>query len=239
MKEKLYSLLLLQKIDNEIAWENAKRDRLPERIQEKEREIANLEKKYLQERNRIKELQIRIKRREIDAKSINDKIEKSKNELYGGKISDIKELKHLQKVIESLQEERDQVEEDLLILMDEEDNLKLEIRNIEKELLEIKEQLTEIQQKTIQEDRAIQEYIKKKEIERQEVVDRINDRSLIEKYLLLWNEKKGEAIVEIENAICSGCNLSLPSDVIYHLQNDDYLIMCPNCNRILIWKETS
>lgn len=238
MKDKLYALLQLQKIDNEIARENAKRKRLPERIQEKERLIANFEKKYQQERNSLRELQLKIKRKEIDAKAINDKIEKNKNELYGGKISDIKELKQLQKVIESLQEERDKVEEDLLLLMDEEDSLRFKISSIEKDLSELKEQLKDTQQKIKLEDTTIEENIQKKEVERKEIIKKINDSSLIEKYLILWKEKRGEAIVEIESAICSGCNLSLPSDIIYHLQNDDYLIVCPNCNRILIWKET-
>lgn len=239
MREQLYSLMLLQKIDNEIAKENTRCISLPVRIREKERQIANLEKKRQQEKNVLKEVQIRLKRKEIDSKALNDKIEKNKNELYGGKISDIKELKQLQKVIESLQVDLDKVEEDLLIIMDEEDSIKLRISKIERELSELKEQLKEIQRQVEQEENTIQQYIRKKERERKEIADQINDNSLMDRYLMLWNEKRGEAIVEIEGPICAGCNLSLPSDIIYHLQKDDCLIICPNCNRILIWKETS
>ncbi len=237
LKEQLYALLLLQKIDNEIAIEDSKRRCLPDRIRGKEEQIANLENKYQQESNGLKDLQLRIKRREMDAKAIIDKIEKNKNELYGGKISEIKELKQLQKVIETLQEEQDKIEEDLLILMDEEDNIKLKRRVLEKEISELKEQLSEIKKQVEQEDSVIKQLIEQKEIEKKEVVKQINDQSLVDRYNILWSDKNGEAIVEINGTICSGCNLSLPSDIIYHLQKDDCLIICPNCNRILVWKD--
>ena len=237
MKEQLYTLLLLQKIDNEIAVEENRRRCLPERILNKEGQIVNLENKYEQEKSGLKELQLKIKRREMDAKTINDKIDKNKNELFGGKISDIKELKQLQKVIESLQGEQDKVEEDLLILMDEEDGIKLKIGKLEREILDLKEQLNEVKKTVEQEDREIRQFIEQKGIERKEVIHQINDQSLIDRYNMLWNEKNGEAIVVIESSTCSGCNLSLPSDIIYHLQKDDCLIICPNCNRILVWKD--
>ena len=237
MKEQLYTLLLLQKIDNEIAVEENRRRCLPERILNKEGQIANLENKYEQEKSGLKELQLKIKRREMDAKTINDKIDKNKNELFGGKISDIKELKQLQKVIESLQGEQDKIEEDLLILMDEEDGIKLKISEMEKEISKLKEQLNEVKKTVEKEDREIKQFIEQKGIERKEFIHQINDQSLVDRYNILWNEKNGEAIVEIETSTCSGCNLSLPSDIIYHLQKDDCLIFCPNCNRILVWKD--
>jgi len=237
LKEQLYTLLLLQKIDNEIAIEDARRRCLPNRIGDKESQITNLENRYQQEKNGLKEIQSKIKRREMDAKAINDKIEKNKNELYGGKISDIKELKQLQKVIESLQEEQDKVEEDLLTIMDIEDSLKLKNSELERGILELKEQLNGIKRQVAEEDSAIQKFIEQKEIEKKEVIQQINDQALIDRYNILWNDKNGEAIVEIESSICSGCNLSLPSDIIYHLQRDDCLIICPNCNRILVWKK--
>ena len=237
MKEQLYALLHLQKIDNEIAVEERRRKCLPQRILSKEEQIANIENKYEQEKNGLKELQLKIKRKEIDVRAINDKIEKNKNELYGGKISDIKELKQLQKVIELLQEEQDKVEEELLILMDEEDCLKLKIVELEREALELKEQLKEIKKQVEQEDGQIRQFIEQKEVERKDIIQQINDQSLIDRYNILWSDKNGEAIVEIESSTCSGCNLSLPSDIVYHLQKDDCLIFCPNCNRILIWKD--
>ena len=236
-KEQLNTLLLLQKLDNEIAEEKTVLSRLPEQVEEKERQIADLEKKEQLEKDVLKELQLKIKRREIDAKAINDKIEKHKSELYSGKTSDIKELKQLQKVIELLQVDCDEVEEDLLLLIEEEDSFKLKVSAIEEELTKLQGQLAEIQKQVALEENKVKKFIREKEAEREDIADKINDKVLMDRYLVLWNDKKGEAIVEIEGSICTGCNLSLPSDIIYHLQKDDRLLTCPNSNRILLWKE--
>ncbi|MDD4765101.1 MAG: C4-type zinc ribbon domain-containing protein, partial [Atribacterota bacterium] len=169
--------------------------------------------------------------------AVNTKIDKHQDELYGGKTSDIKELKQLQKVIELLKKDRDKVEEELLVLMDEEDNIKERLSKAQEELNIAKEQLQERKIEISQQEKAVNARIEKKGRQREEIATKITDNELMKRYQILWEGKEGEVVVEIDSATCSGCNLSLPSDVIYHLQRDDVLITCPNCNRILIWKK--
>ena len=238
MREQLYALLILQEIDDEILKEKKKQKKLPARIREIEDTIRNIEKAYQNKKDHAKELQLKIKRKEIDASSVEAKIGKRQDELYGGKISDIKELKQLQKVIELLKKDRDKVEEDLLIVMDQEDTVKRELSEIEKELAQAKKQLEERQKEVRQQEQKIKQRIEEKNKKRAEITDKINSDELMKRYNMLWNEKEGQVVAEIEGPTCSGCNLSLPSDIIYHLQkNNGLLITCPNCNRILIWKD--
>jgi len=237
LREQLYTLLLLQDIDRDIVREEKRQKKLPARIKEIDNAKAEIEKITLDKKESLKELRSKIKRKEIDVKEVNTKIEKHQNELYGGKTSDIKELKQLQKVIELFKKDRDKIEEDLLVLMDEEDDFKIDLNEAEKELVKLDEQLQRRKKEVNQQDKEIKIMIEEKQKKRTEIVDKINDRELIDRYNMLWGEKEGEVIVEIEGTICSGCNLSLPSDIIYHLQRDDMLITCPNCNRILVWKE--
>ncbi len=238
LKEQLYALLMLQEIDGEILKEKKKQKKLPARIQEIEDVIKKIENKYQSKKDQSKELQLKIKRKEIDASSVEAKIQKRQDELYGGKISDIKELKQLQKVIESLKKDRDKVEEDLLIVMDQEDTIKRELSEIEKELVQAKKQLEERQKEVSQQEQKIKQCIEEKNKKRAEITDKITSGELMKRYNMLWNDKEGQVVAEIEGPTCSGCNLSLPSDIIYHLQkNHDLLITCPNCNRILIWKQ--
>ncbi|MBN2396331.1 MAG: hypothetical protein JXC36_07710 [Candidatus Atribacteria bacterium] len=238
MREQLYALLELQEIDLEILHEEKKQKRLPDSINEIEKVIENIEKRYLKEKESLKELQMKIKRREIDSKTIDAKIIKHQDELYSGKTSDIKELKQLQKVIESMKNDRDKIEEDLLIMMDEEDGYKEGIGKIEKELSQIKEQLKKRNLEVSQEEKEIQLRIQERNKKREEIISKITNHELLESYRMLWKEKEGKVVVEIDGPTCSGCNLSLPSDIIYHLQKDDLLITCPNCNRILVWKRS-
>lgn len=237
MKEQIYALLLLQEIDKDIVREENKQKKLPAKIHEIENIKASIEQKLNVEKENLKELQSKIKRKEMDAKALSTKIEKHQNELYGGKTSDIKELKQLQKAIELLKEDRDDIEEELLVLMDEEDYFKLNLNKANEELTKANYQL---QQKKEEVDRLEIEIIKNIEDKRHQrtgMADRISDNDLLKRYHMLWDEKEGEVVVEIDGQTCNGCNLSLPSDIIYHLQKDDMLITCPNCNRILVWKD--
>lgn len=239
MREQIYVLLKLQEIDSEIEDEERKQKRLPDRIREIGDIIENIEKKYQQKKENLKEQLVRMKRKEIDAKTINAKIDKHQDELYGGKINEIKELKQLQRVIETLKDERDRVEEDLLIFMEEEDNLKADLHEIEKELSQAKDRLENTKKEVDQQKKTINENIEQEKKKRAEIISKITNPGLLERYKLLWTEKEGKVVVEIEESTCSGCNLSLPSDIIYHLQRDDRLITCPNCNRILVWNKKS
>jgi len=54
---------------------------------------------------------------------------------------------------------------------------------------------------------------------------------------ILRKDKGGKAIMEVDGSICPGCYLDLPSDVIYQLQKNRKILICPNCSRILIWKD--
>ncbi|MDD4363183.1 MAG: C4-type zinc ribbon domain-containing protein [Atribacterota bacterium] len=237
MKEQLHALLLLQEIDTQINREEEKQKQLPAKIKEIQNIIAGIESRKNIGNENLKSIQLKIKRREIDAKAIDTKIEKHQNELYGGKTSDIKELKQLQKVIELLKADRDKVEEDLLIIMDQEDDLKVELQKIEQELSQAKNQLQKIEQDVNKQEKEISAFIEQKTQERKKIISSINKEDLINRYNMLWQEKEGLVLTEIEGSICSGCNLSLPSDIIYQLQKNSVLITCPNCNRILLWKE--
>ncbi len=75
------------------------------------------------------------------------------------------------------------------------------------------------------------------DIKRGEVLSKITDNRLLKEYELLRKEKGGKAIMEVNDSICPGCYLDLPSDVIYQLKKNRKIIICPNCSRILIWKD--
>lgn len=236
MREQIYTLLELQETDKEIVREKKLLKKLPARIIEIENLVSKKEKEYQKEKESLKELQLKAKRKELDVKAVSTKIEKHQNELYSGKTSDIKELKQLQKVIELLKKDRDKVEEELLVFMDEEDLLKERLSELEKGLNRAKEQLQQRKIDVSQKEKEINSRIEDKNRKREEIAVKITDNELMNRYQILWQEKEGNVVAEIDSATCSGCNLSLPSDVIYHLQRDEILITCPNCNRILVWK---
>jgi hypothetical protein len=121
--------------------------------------------------------------------------------------------------------------------MDKEDEIKANLKKADEELSKVNYQLQQKKEEVSQLEKEIEKRIEEKKEKRKEIAGRITDSDLLKRYNMLWDEKEGEVVVEIDGPTCSGCNLSLPSDIIYHLQRDDMLITCPNCNRILVWKE--
>ncbi len=58
-----------------------------------------------------------------------------------------------------------------------------------------------------------------------------NDLSL---YRSLLPRKSGVAVARVERGICQGCRIKLPMREIARLKNSDILVLCSSCGRILL-----
>ena len=129
-------LLELQQIDINIDEEEKKKKYLPVKVEGITKEIEELQSNQKNERAHYKELQIKLKKRELDLSDKCNKIKKHQEDLYGGKITDIKELKQLQKVIANYEKDKENVEDELLDLMEELEELNKSVKKIEEKLEE-------------------------------------------------------------------------------------------------------
>ena len=238
MIEEEYAILLeLQKFDIDIDEEEKKKRSLPLMTEGIAKVIQGLKDSLKNKNENYKNLQIKLKRKELDLAEKSNKINKHQEDLYGGKISDIKELKQIQKVIANYKEEKDSIEEDVLDLMEEMEDLDKSIGHLDKDL-KVKEK--EYKKRNEEMDLArlvIEKNMNSLNIKREEIFSKITDDRLLKEYELLRKEKGGKAIMEVDGSICPGCYLDLPSDVIYQLEKNRKIIICPNCSRILIWKD--
>lgn len=60
--------------------------------------------------------------------------------------------------------------------------------------------------------------------------------SVVKRYTLLREQRRGIAVVEAREGCCSGCNMNLPPQLYNSLYRGDDLITCPHCQRILIMR---
>ena len=135
MIEEQYDMLLeLQKIDIAIDEEEKKKRILPLTIEGITKKIQGLKDSLKSKNENYKNLQVKLKRIELDLTEKSNKIKKHQEDLYGGKISDIKELKQIQKVIANYQKEKDNIEEDVLDLMEEVEDLDKSISHLDEDL---------------------------------------------------------------------------------------------------------
>jgi len=236
--EEQYDMLLeLQKIDIDIDEEEKKKRDLPLTIEGITKKIQGLKDSLKNKNENYKNLQIKLKRIELDLTEKSNKINKHQEDLYGGKITDIKELKQIQKVIAHYKEEKDSIEEKILDLMEEMEDLDKSIGHLDEDLKvkekELKKRKEEIDSAML----VIEKDINFLNIKREEMLSKLTDGRLLKEYERLRKEKGGKAIMEVDGSICPGCYLDLPSDVIYQLKKNRKIIICPNCSRILIWKD--
>lgn len=238
MIEEQYDMLLeLQKIDIDIDEEEKKKRSLPLMIEEITKKIQGLKDSLKNKNENYKNLQIKLKRIELDLIEKSNKIKKHQEDLYGGKISDIKELKQIQRVIANYQKEKDSIEEDVLDLMEEVEDLDKSISHLDEDLKLKEEEFKKCKEEMDLAMIVIEKSMSSLNIKRGEILSRITDGRLLKEYELLRKEKGGKAIMEVDGSICPGCYLDLPSDVIYQLKKNRKIIICPNCSRILIWKD--
>lgn len=60
--------------------------------------------------------------------------------------------------------------------------------------------------------------------------------SLMRRYSMLREQRRGIAVVEARDGSCLGCNMNLPPQVYNSLFRGDEIITCPHCQRVLVLK---
>lgn len=237
MIEQIDIFLELQQIDDNIDEAERNKKTLPLKMKKIYKEILEVKNKLNLKTEEFKTLQVKMKRVELDLKEKSNKIEKHQEDLFGGKVSDIKELKQLQKVIGKYKEEKDQIEEDLLIFMEESENFQKIIIDFQEALKDKEEKYEKCKEETNANITKTVNMVNSLNNKRKKIIEKINDIRFLNQYELLRRDKGGDVILLVDNAICPGCFLDLPSDVVYHLKTDSSMVICPNCSRILIWRE--
>jgi hypothetical protein len=237
IEERYDWLLELQKIDIDIDEEEKKKRNLPLMIEGINKEIQGLKDSLKNKNENYKNLQIKLKRIELDLTEKSNKISKHQEDLYGGKITDIKELKQIQKVIAHYKKDKDSIEEKILDLMEEMEDINKSINNFSENLEEKEKQFKKRKEEIDSAMLVIENNINSLNINRKGILSKLTDARLLKEYERLRKEKGGKAIIKVDGSVCPGCYLDLPSDAIYQLKKNRKMIICPNCSRILIWKD--
>jgi hypothetical protein len=235
LKDKLNQLFKLQMIDNEIL-ENVRH------LKRLEAEDSQTHKQYLDlkvvHEKLDKEIQPIVDRAD-DIKADNVKhIEKKKDcedRLFNGD-TDPRDLQYLQKEREQYINLIKKNEDELVRLM-----VKVDSVNIKK--LEIEEKLNELEPQYKQE-------MGDRDSTRSELTDRVDelkkerkkfnsfeDKSLLGLYQKLQRENDGVALATLNDGVCEGCFVEVSKSTLTRMEEDEGIVRCPHCSRILVEPE--
>ncbi len=234
MDQQLSLLIQLQEVDGKIRSLTGQKKRLPEFLAglERKREAnkANLEsvKEALQAAQKNK------RDRDQDLEAGAQKVEKLKTR--SSEIKNNKEYQALLKEIETGEKENRAIEDEILALMEKIDAAAAAITAAEQRSRE-EEAALQAEQKQLEADFAkIEEELKGIERARQEVVKSIQP-DILGQYEKLFSTKSGIAIAEARSESCSGCFMSIPPQIFVNVKKNESIITCPNCHRMLYYKE--
>lgn len=234
MEEQLGLLIQLQEIDVKVRSLGEQRNRLPEALADLERRRAAAREDLDNVKEGLQTAQKNRRDRDQDLEAGVQKVEKLKSRT--SEIKNNKEYQALLKEIEAAQQENKAIEDDILVLMEKIDAAAAQITAAEQRAKE-EETAVLAEQKQMEETSAkLEEEMKSAEQARQVLMSRL-DHFVLARYQTLLAAKGGVAMAEARNESCAGCYMSIPPQVFVNVKKNESIITCPNCGRILYYKE--
>jgi predicted nucleic acid-binding Zn-ribbon protein len=169
---------------------------------------------------------------ELETQGIVDRIARSEQRLYSGAVKNPKELTDLQAEVAALRRRRQKLEEDLLTAM-------IELETAETTHTEAREHLDKTQASwsaqqadLLAEREALQARLAELGQKRAQLLPSIAAEDLAD-YQSLRRRKRGLAVVQVQDGICGGCGVGVPSSLEWQLRQEG-AGYCANCGRIVV-----
>ncbi len=234
MDQQLNMLIQLQEIDGKIRSLTDQKKRLPEFLADLERRRELHKADLANAKEALQTAQKNKRDRDADLEVGVQKVDKLKSRT--SEIKNNKEYQALLKEIETSEQENKRIEDEILVLMEKIDAAAAGITAAELRTRD-EEAALQSEQKQHEADFAkLEQELDIVEQGKKEVVALIQP-AILRQYRDLLNTKGGIAIAEARGESCSGCYMSIPPQVFVNVKKNESIITCPNCHRILYYKE--
>lgn len=176
--------------------------------------------------------QTRLRDMELELQSLVEKSHKVEGDLYGGRVSNPKELTALQDDLGSLKRHRGRLEDEMLVLMEEIETLMGTVHDLEARRENTDAALAgHLQDLRRTNDTLIVELETLRAQREQQVHDL--DEDLLRKYERLRERKAGVAVSAVVAGVCESCHFEIPSGRVDKVKEGPDLYTCDQCGRIL------
>ena len=230
MLPEIEQLLIIQDRDQKITKLNSDIERLPLEEQQAKQRLKSVIESVNSAESEIKGNEVEISKIELDIDTRKDSITKLKNQQLETKKNE--EFAAMEHSITNYQDEISQLEDSQLELMEkgEELNNSLEEANDihAKEQKVVDAELAIIKERKIQFSKKIEEL----KSDREKIASNI-DNDLLDRYNRIFKSKKGVAVSELVNDICSGCHMKVTPTTAGMVRAEKVVSTCDQCGRIL------
>ncbi len=171
---------------------------------------------------------------EFEADEVRAKIGEVEAKLYGGEVTDTRELSDLDADLKSIKNNLQTREDALLASLEQTEEGEAVAAQVQAILSDV-EARWKAGQSQLQAEKADLE----PEIERLRAVreeqSAAADRAALSLYDILRDRRDGSAVATVERGMCQGCRITLPRNIIQKARNPGALVQCVSCERILVF----
>jgi predicted nucleic acid-binding Zn-ribbon protein len=192
--------------------------------------VVRVQNQLQLEQQRLEELRHKQRSAEWEIDDLETKVTAAEETLFSGKIKNPKELTNLQHEVEALKAKRDQLEEKALVIIDQVEQSETSVAKISNELETLKAEWQRQQKQLSDEMEKLKAVLSDLKGKWQLLSAEIEPQA-VEFYQELRKEK-GTAVARVEQGICRGCRISLPTTDLQRVRGDN-LVQCGSCGRIL------
>ena len=225
-------LLTLQEVDERLTKKQQELDQLTAAL-EGPAEIPVLTARADYERETSIERRAHLARLEVDADALRERVAELEERIYGGTVTNLRELTAVEEEQTNARRELMQAEESLgpaRLAAEDSERAKEDLTTT---LAERKKTWAESAPKLRRQSRAAAKEVAVLEEERAQASKNVPADELTLYDQLLFR-RHGVAIARVERGVCLACHITLPLKEASRLRRSDAIVTCGNCGRILI-----
>jgi predicted nucleic acid-binding Zn-ribbon protein len=219
----------LQELDIEIEQEEQTLNQKVGQLGEREA-LDTVQSRLASEKEQLEELKHQHRSAEAEVDDLLSKIAATEEQLYGGKITNPKELSSLQHEVTMMKDKIDQLENRALEKIDQVEAAENGVTATTAELKKMEEEWYQ-QQKQLSSDI---EQLKASLVDLRQKRQRLSEQiepSAVALYEKIRQQKK-QAVAKVEQGICCACRISLSASVLQKARSGQP-VQCGTCGRIL------
>ncbi len=222
-------LYQLQEVDLEIESDEKALNGIVVRLGDN-RVILEAQGRLTSAEQQLDDLRKRQRAAERETEDLAVKLATEEGKLYSGRIQNPKELANLQHEVELIKEKRSRLDDGVLAVMDEVERAENGLAAAAAALQKLEAAWNKEQQVLTAEAAALRGKLADLTQKRQSLSAGI-ETPVVGAYDKL-RKQKGQAVVRVEQGICRGCRISLPSSDMQQVRSGN-LVHCSSCGRIL------
>ncbi len=232
MKDQLNALYELQKIDVEIARANAGLAGLDGALALR-RQHAAAKKALDAAQAAATNAETELKDSELKLKSIDEKRAATEKRLYGGTVSNPKELSSLEKEIEHLKNQQGELDERVLELYEQVEALREKAQSSKASFEEIEKQARAALAREAADRKKFEAELSELQPKREQLASNVTDAHMLSRYDAIRKKTGSTGIAKIVDHQCEGCHVHVTNFTVRNIFEDKGIEYCENCGRIL------